>query len=239
MGRVKRKATVRTHGKFISFLSRLARKVFQPKAKERGTVKDLDSEAKLHAKAAKLAYSDLPSGGMPEGYEHERINDELSILKNPTTKKAIIGIRGTATVGDAFTDLAHLNDIRDSERYKRTKSQVKEAKDKLSGYNVSLAGHSLGGSLAHHVADEFDLPAHVFNPGSSIGEVPKTTKVTAHLTVDDPVSMFYRNKGQTNTYTNPDKGVLAAHTIDAYAYGRRHGLFNPLNDTIGSRGLPF
>jgi hypothetical protein len=238
MRRFKR-TKVRKHGKIISFLSRLARKVFQPKHKERGTVKDLDSEAKLHAKAAKLAYSDLPSGSMPEGYEHERINDELSVLRNPTTKKAVIGIRGTQTIGDALTDIAHLTNIRDTDRYKRTKSQVKDLQDSLAGYDISLAGHSLGGTLAHHVADEFDMPAHIFNPGSTTGDVPKTTKVTAHMTVDDPVSMFHRNKGQTNTYTNPDKGVLAAHTIDAYAYGRRHGLFNPLQHSIGSRSLPF
>lgn len=218
----------------------MARKVFQPRAQQRGTTKDLDDESKLHAKAAKLAYNDLPADKMPAGFTHERINPEISVLKNPTTKRAVIGIRGTANIGDALTDIAvGGGDIKNTERYKRTREQIQKIKNDLgSDYNISLAGHSLGGALAHHAADEFGMSGHVFNPASSLGDVPKTDKITAHVTEDDPVSMLYRHKGKTNIYKNPDKGVLAAHTIDAYAYGRRYGMLNSYSG--GSRpGVPF
>lgn len=231
---------VRQHGKITTFLSKLARRVFQPKTKQRGTTKDLDAEAKLHARAAKAAYDDLPSDKLPSGYQHERISPEMAVLKNPESKKAVIGIRGTKNIGDALTDVAvGLGDIRTTERYKRTRAEVERVKKELGPeYEVSLAGHSLGGALAHHIADEFGMKGHVFNPASSLGNVPQTEKVTAHMTVDDPVSMFYRTKGATNTYTNPDKGVLAAHTIDAYAYGRRYGMMAAFAGG-SSPGVPF
>lgn len=205
----------------------MARKVFQPKAERRNSPKELDDESKLHAKAAKLAYEDLPADKMPAGYIHERINPEISVLKNPETKRAVIGIRGTANVGDAITDLwTGLGDIKSTDRYKRTIDQIQKITDELGNeYTISLAGHSLGGALAHQAADELGLSGHIFNPAASLGDMPQTDKITAHMTEDDPVSLFFRHKGNTNIYQNPEQGVRAVHTIDQYVYGRRHGMF--------------
>jgi hypothetical protein len=97
-----------------------------------------------------------------KGYELDTdLSDrETTVFYNPTSKKVIVGYRGTAlgdfkTVGkDLRSDISiFLGKTRNDERFREATQKYDTIRSKYDGYKIDLTGHSLGGALAKHVND--------------------------------------------------------------------------------------
>lgn len=58
-------------------------------------------------------------------------------------------------------------------RYKQDSNDLRQVIDKYGKENVSITGHSLGGSLAIELGEAYDIPAYAYNPGGT----PKTFNI--------------------------------------------------------------
>lgn len=96
------------------------------------------------------------------------------VYRNTATGEIVLSFKGTnpASGEDIYDDLAILNpNVReqDTSRFKRADALYQQVVAKYgSGARVTCTGHSLGGSIAMHVAKEHDLMAYVYNPGASV-----------------------------------------------------------------------
>jgi hypothetical protein len=93
-----------------------------------------------------------------------------TVLSNKTSRKAIISYRGTDihNVDDLVTDYqlaTHGWDYGGIARFDDAVGLYDTTANALSGYDVSVTGHSLGGTQAMWVSEQRGAQAHVFNPG--------------------------------------------------------------------------
>ena len=107
------------------------------------------------------------------GYQIDRgmSDGEHIVLRNDTERKAIVAFRGTdaGTLADLDADVSlalHGSDYSGIPRFDRALSRFEQARRELDGYDLSVTGHSLGGSQAMWVArNNPGVKAKVFNPG--------------------------------------------------------------------------
>ena len=123
---------------------------------------------------------------------------------HPATKKAVVSFRGTnvTNIGDLAADVAIAKGQQNHAiRFKNSKKLTEKAIQKYGKENVSLTGHSLGGSQAIMVAQQLGLTAHAYNPG--VG--PKTALTQAIS------KLFSKNtKGSVNIYHTGMKDPISA-----------------------------
>lgn len=95
---------------------------------------------------------------------------ETSVYVDPKTKQAIVASRGTASSSDWKSDVAIAGGfLGETARYKRSEREMRNAISNLSGYNVSVTGHSLGASIAKEFASNHPAYRTVgFNTGYSV-----------------------------------------------------------------------
>jgi hypothetical protein len=101
-------------------------------------------------------------------------NVDVSVLYNPTTKEVVIGISGTRfdDKKNRFRDLRSdvgiaLGVSRLGKRNSEVKKVVLATKKKYAGYDITIAGHSLGAKLAQNISKQTGIPAVTYNMGSS------------------------------------------------------------------------
>ena len=97
---------------------------------------------------------------------------------NPEKNKLLMSVRGTASLDDVKTDFNMLRGkLKDTERYKQADRKLKEAKEKYSGYDTTIAGHSLGAAIGSRIASGSDKVIS-FNQGDMGGKTNKNeTKI--------------------------------------------------------------
>jgi hypothetical protein len=98
-----------------------------------------------------------------QGFEldNDLSDRETSVFYNPTTKKVIVGYRGTA-LDDSKTRWKDLKSdfniligkTRNDQRFREANDKFNAVKHKYGDeYTYNVTGHSLGGALAKHVND--------------------------------------------------------------------------------------
>jgi hypothetical protein len=146
-----------------------------------------DDKAELrHERAQKLGYS----------LDSELSNEHAAVFKHNHSGDAVIAYRGTKSPNDlsADWDIA-LGGV--PENRVGTAMEVHQ-KTKLKYKKVKLTGHSLGGTIAHHVSNRTNDNATIFNPGSSPflpANVGNNVRVIRNS--NDMVSHGYRNSKNT------------------------------------------
>lgn len=140
-----------------------------------------------------------------EGYDidKELSNRNRTVYVDKDTGKAIVSFRGTdlsgtSRWGDLGTDaLIAIGLGKHSDRMKNAKKATEQVIKKYGKGNVSLTGHSLGGTQALHVNRSLDVPTEVYNPGLGFGDVRDSlknksikNKATIHTTGYDPISIL-------------------------------------------------
>jgi len=95
---------------------------------------------------------------------------ETAVYVNASNKHAIIGVRGTVNARDVWTDVSIARGtLGKSARYARTSRDIEVAHEALAGYNVSITGHSLGGSLVNeYTARNASMRGASFNSGYAV-----------------------------------------------------------------------
>lgn len=133
----------------------------------------------------------------------------------------IIAFRGTdpTNLRDVSTDLLLATGSEAlSHRFHKAEMITQELVQKYGKENVSVTGHSLGGSQAMHVSKKFGVVGHAYNPHTTLTSAltgANYPNVTLHVNEGDPISAFYPG--------------AHFHTVDVRSHGtglKAHGIEN-------------
>lgn len=178
-----------------------------------GGMRSGDDQQEFYAKMSSIAYGNTPEGRAEKmkkfnlnqdwTLDNDLSNPDISVLVNHKTKEVVHGVTGTR-----FNDKKHrFRDLRSDlgivfgvdklgNRTNEVGNVVKKAKQKYNEYDHTLTGHSLGGKVASNLSKELNMPAVVFNKGSSpLGYV--TDKLSNLFNADN-------KKGEVIHYTTND-----------------------------------
>jgi hypothetical protein len=90
---------------------------------------------------------------------------------------------------------------------------------KFGKQNVSVTGHSLGGSQAMHVSRKFDLHGHVYNPHTTWSQALTGAyfpQLTLHQNVTDPISSFHYGATFGKKDIRESGFLLGAHGMENF-----------------------
>ena len=135
--------------------------------------------------------------------------------------KIQVGIRGTSSIGDAFTDIKHItgSDIRQTDRYKSTEKFIKDVSFK-NQKPVELYAHSLGGLIANKFTQ--DNPNLVSGGQTyntfALSKNDLSSKLKHVKTKNDPVSALGSDgvKSLTSSLTDYVQSPLSAHSLSNF-----------------------
>lgn len=114
--------------------------------------------------------------------DQELSSGDWGVYVNDQTKRATIAFRGTDSNPkhssfwkDMGANVAHVFGAEGvNSRYQRADAVTKKVIDKYGKGNVSVTGHSLGGTLATYVSEANGIDAQVYNPFITPNEVVAT-----------------------------------------------------------------
>ena len=105
-------------------------------------------------------------------------NKHTTVVKDVRNNNVYVNFRGTKIddPSDLSADLAILTGTENlHSRWKEADKHMNKVKDAYGDKaNYILTGHSLGANISSHVARKHRLEAHLFNIGSSVGDVRKS-----------------------------------------------------------------
>lgn len=111
------------------------------------------------------------------GYERDPIlsGHNQSVFYNPDSKQLLFDIAGTHNASDILTDVrlgvgGYFGGLKTTARRKEAKDVYEKAKKKYAaeGENITIVGHSLGGSVASSIA-EHEKGVHVVTYNKGVG----------------------------------------------------------------------
>lgn len=158
-----------------------------------------------------------------QGY---RMDDELSNIEekvyyNDSTGDLLIGYRGSVNLQNDWldTNISLLKgDLKNSERYKRSKDVYDKAKNKYNKNQVTLVGDSMGGSLASAVgSDQDNILSH--NKGTSLGNIGNKKNEKSYREKGDLVSILNYFGSNTKTLSNGYLNGGYLNPLFAHNYG--------------------
>lgn len=190
---------------------------------------------------ATLSDAAYKPGTVPEGWQmdNELSNENRSVFHRDG--KAVVAYRGTDLSGkknewkdlgtDALITLG-LGDLSSSLR--NAKKTAYRAQEKYGKENVTLTGHSLGGSSALYAHTKTGLETHAFNPGVSPLDVKRSEK--AFSGVGNLLPMFKKLKYGKNAHSyvikhdlissfSPELKGVQTHTV-TQTHKNPHSLTN-------------
>ena len=156
---------------------------------EKAVPNEEEQEMRRYALLSSLAY-DVNSNGkkvaeekMKEFLPYHSLVPELTDAKSSVIFKEhkgkpndiIISYRGSATLEDAAVDVGQIATGSPFEklggipigRFKESQDKYDLVKEKYPDANITLSGHSLGGSLGYFIGKKNDVKSYIFNSGSS------------------------------------------------------------------------
>jgi len=128
------------------------------------------------AELANIAYtpSEERPSMMGKFQKYEPFNDErIAVYKDDASKRINVGFRGTADMADVATDITAIIGGQKALNpyYQKAEFTVEKLKELHPDYNITVAGHSLGGNVAKYVAEKNpDIKAFGYNPGAGISD---------------------------------------------------------------------
>lgn len=164
-------------------------------------------------------------------------SDEAKVFTKPGTNQIVIAFTGTRPwkPGDLWTDAALAGGrLSKTSRMQRSQALLARVHKSFPGARVTLTGHSLGASIAEHLASDRD-EGIAFNPGRRVNNPIKRfqTKLRGRISKDNEArynSRSYvsrydivsagrwldRDAKRTRYYTNSRYNPFAAHKATYY-----------------------
>jgi hypothetical protein len=158
-------------------------------------------------------------------------NHETAVFVNKEKNQVVTAFRGTKDVVDLHTDLAIVvGHEKMTKRFRKADKEYGQILNKYQGFNHSLSGHSMGGSINMYLAERYDGfidEVHNFNPGSSVSSVRGKLKgvfdkrdrshINDYFIHGDALSTMGRgDPGHTQHVLAPLKGSTNFHSIDQF-----------------------
>lgn len=137
---------------------------------------DFDLTWKKNAHLAKAAYTSSPV----EGYtiDPEFSNENTTVYKDNQTGKATVAFSGTRGVKDAKADLAIFAGMEQKDpQFQQALQTTKNVISKYGKDNVSVTGHSLGGTKTSYVSSKLGVKGTTYNQGWFGGAITHATNV--------------------------------------------------------------
>lgn len=195
--------------------------------------KDID-----FAKLSKSAYNEGAKRNV-EGYDilSPYSSPDRVVYQHQRTKHVILAFRGTdarnwkngfSSKGfrDVTTDVLLAGAAEGlSHRFSNAEEITKTLIKQYGKENLTVTGHSLGGSQAMHVSKTFDVGAHVYNPHTTWASAVTGgyyPQVTLHVNETDPVSMFYRGTTFRKVDSRTQGTLLKAHGLENFIHTKEH-----------------
>lgn len=191
--------------------------IIMKKPRTRPTINRLGTRS--GALIANEAYKKNASNTVEGDRELIAENEYNKAYRNKKTGDIEVGVRGTASVSDALTDLKHLvgGDIRTTERYQDTKRFIQGLKERNKDAKINVYSHSLGGLITNKLAQESpDLISggETYNT-YALSKNDLSNKLRNVRTKNDLVSTLGSDGVQTLTKDISDytQGNLEAHSL--------------------------
>ena len=154
------------------------------------------------------------------GYEQDQqlSNHNQQVLYHPQDDRVVLNVTGTHNLSDVGTDVAlAFGRLKNTKRYKEAQSTLQQARQKYPGRDVSITGHSLGGTIGGYIGDPKDNVV-TFNKGATIGQNTRSNE-KAYRTAADPVSMaiaFSKNvhNVHSNVFPTTFQSLIDSHSSD-------------------------
>jgi hypothetical protein len=210
--------------------------------------------ANLNDSAYKPSYKDKQSILKKSGLDREyRIVPEFSsrdhtVFYDTDCKKYIIAFRGTddknrvgRQYNDLYTDfLLGIGQVESTKYYKAADEITKKLIDKYGASNIILSGHSLGGRAAGGLSQKYELPAIIYNEGSSILDFKYNrleNKYTTHFTTNSLSNLTIDPLSISSVIASNKKHIVVAGDTDDKntAYLKQHSLNHFLNNKINKK----
>jgi hypothetical protein len=147
-------------------------------------------------------------------------NGNQQVYYNKDKKKLLYTVTGTHNLKDWATD-AYLafGGLKNTNRYKEADKTLKLAKEKYKPINTTVAGHSLGGSIAQYVGSKNDKVL-TLDKGATLFQKTRSNE-NAFRSAGDAVSLLNSNATRMKTFENPNfrtgiisLDILRSHNVD-------------------------
>ena len=168
----------------------------------------------------KLSYANKEKqmhGLKRHGYNYDsRSNDNHQIYYNPTQRKLIYSVTGSHTPSDWWSTNTYLamGKLKDTSRYQESDKALKEAKNYYKPKEVSVIGHSLGGTISSYIAQPSDK-VYTLDKAITFGQSYRPNE-QAYRAKHDIVSILGVNNKNMTTLENKNlfKNIITNHNID-------------------------
>jgi len=168
----------------------------------------------------KLSYAnrDLQQKGLKHhgfNYDSRFSNDNHQVYYNPNEQKMIFSVTGTNKPSDWGTNAyLAMGKLKETDRYNQSHRILREAKDYYKPKNVSVIGHSLGGTIGSYISSPDDK-VYTLDKGITIGQGYRPNE-QAYRTKHDVVSILGVNNKNMTTLENKNlfKNIITNHNID-------------------------
>ena len=209
-------------------------------------------DAKLRQFYSALASKAYPKNthplpkGVKEMVEFEIQDDMAKVFE--LDNKIFIAYKGTDRLAEVVPDIGILGgktlinlQLRDDKRLfgKRFQDALDlfdEVQQKYPDRRITVAGHSLGGSLAKHVASLRNTHGYMFNAGASPLDMRGAKRTTNFITSDDSISIFNRYVGRGRVIKhNPEEGRAIRLGVVSGNLIERHGIDNFRQESFGGK----
>jgi hypothetical protein len=125
------------------------------------------------------------------------------VYYNDKNKKLLFNVTGTHNASDWITDgYLAVGKLKNTTRYKEADKMLKIARDRYKPSNVSVTGHSLGGSIAGYISGKNDKVL-TLDKEATIGQKIRNNE-NALRTSGDLVSLLNANSKHMTTLKNPN-----------------------------------
>ena len=163
--------------------------------------------------AIKSSYGDRKSKKkiLAEGYIKDKklSSDNQKVFYNPENKKLLVNVAGTHNLKDVITDVnLAFGNLKNTSRYKEAKKVLEKAKKKYNDADVTVTGHSLGGSIGSGITSKKDKFLG-FDSGYTLGQQTRgyDGNHQHYRTAGDLVSILGAGAKNMKTLEGPKKGV--------------------------------
>lgn len=162
----------------------------------------------------KSSFNNLKKAGY--NLDKELSTHNHQVYYNDNNKNLVVNVVGTHNLNDIKTDVnLLLGNLKSTQRYKSAKKTVEKAKFKYNKKNgVNIVGHSLGGSIAQHIADKNDRVI-TYNKGATFGQKNNKNETAYRNVFDVPSLPAALNKNVKNLpLTLMNSGTISSHSIN-------------------------
>jgi hypothetical protein len=167
----------------------------------------------------KLSYANREKqqqGLKQHGYNYDSrfSNDNHQVYYNPNEQKMIFSVTGTHNLKDWGTNAyLAMGKLKDTNRYQQSDRALKEAKQHYKPKDVSIASHSLGGTIGSYIAQPSDK-VYTLDKGVTLGQGYRPNE-KAYRTKNDVVSILGINHKNMTTLENQNffKNAITSHNI--------------------------